>query len=815
MEAQSNQSKLNEAKTMVGWIGAALSGFVCLFLSLSTVHIFSPGLQENDVSDRDLIAPQATSVIDRSETEKSIEKARQNVIPVFQIDRSRDTETLAKIEAAFARAESLQALGLVPIAVKSENKAGASSHGNAKLRANSSHSPRTGVKKTGEASGAAKDFGYSEQLKYLQNQKQLPETDKSALKDELEKQKLAYERALKAGLIQDEELNLALSIKPDEMPSFKAETLTAARRLLSIFDRYPVTDKSVWQEVVQEFLPDKWPVTTRVTASRVINRYLEANLVIDSEGTKVKAQEAVKTVEPVMRPVKEGEVIVPQGALITKDKLYILQELGITHVNRWPFILSMAISLVAALTLVALFLYTYEPKHFFAPSSIGLMFTVQVVVASVASLVGKTNPQFVPIPAAALILTIFFGRRVAIALTLPMILLIAVDRLMDLHFIAAHLLATILAVFSYSSIGRSAVFKTGVLVAFGLIAGDMAACLVDHSISFDLATFGKRLPLDFAGGIVSSIVAVGSLPFLENLYGLITPFRLAELTDANQPLLRRLEENAPGTYQHSLAVANMAEAGAKAIYADANMVRAGALYHDIGKMVRPKYFIENQLGATNPHDNMAPEDSRARVLAHVTDGIALAQKYSLPKAIQDFIPMHQGTTLMAYFYHKACTKYGADKVDPNFYRYPGPKPNTKETAIVMLADVSEAVTHSMRDPSQEEVEAALEKVFQNRWDDGQFSDSGLSYEELHKVKAGFARVWRTLHHERLKYPSTTTGKMPIAPPLVKQENKEEIKQENIEEIKEDLDPCLADTTSFEPTGNSSIQPEQKPEQKIE
>jgi len=158
-----------------------------------------------------------------------------------------------------------------------------------------------------------------------------------------------------------------------------------------------------------------------VTASRVINRYLEANLVIDSEGTKVKAQEAVKTVEPVMRPVKEGEVIVPQGALITKDKLYILQELGITHVNRWPFILSMAISLIAALTLVALFLYTYEPKHFFAPSSIGLMFTVQVVVASVASLVGKTNPQFVPIPAAALILTIFFGRRVAIALTLPMI----------------------------------------------------------------------------------------------------------------------------------------------------------------------------------------------------------------------------------------------------------------------------------------------------------------------------------------------------------------------------------------------------------
>ncbi|MBK9203442.1 MAG: HDIG domain-containing protein [Candidatus Obscuribacter sp.] len=343
-----------------------------------------------------------------------------------------------------------------------------------------------------------------------------------------------------------------------------------------------------------------------------------------------------------------------------------------------------------------------------------------------------------------------------------MILLLAVDRLMDLHSLGAHTLASLGAIWAYSSVSRSAVFSTGILVAVGLVVGDLAATALDHTF-LGWGSFGKRLLLDFAGGITSSIVAVGSLPFLENLFGLITPFRLAELTDANQPLLRRLEENAPGTYQHSLAVANMAEAGAKAIYADANLVRAGALYHDIGKMVRPKYFIENQLGATNPHDSMSPEDSRARVLAHVSDGIALAQKYSLPKAIQDFIPMHQGTTLMAYFYHKACTRDGADNVDPSTYRYPGPKPNSKETAIVMLADVAEAVTHSMRDPSQEEVDEALTKVFQNRWDDGQFNESTLSYEEMQKVKSGFARVWRTLHHERLKYPSTTTGKMAIAP----------------------------------------------------
>jgi hypothetical protein len=210
-------------------------------------------------------------------------------------------------------------------------------------------------------------------------------------------------------------------------------------------------------------------------------------------------------------------------------------------------------------------------------------------------------------------------------------------------------------------------------------------------------------------------------------------------------------------------VANLAEAGAKAIGADINLVRAGAMYHDIGKMVTPRYFIENQLGDKNPHDEIPPEDSRARVLAHVTNGLALAHRHGLPKKIQDFIPEHQGTTIMAYFYHKACLRDGVQNVNDNDYRYPGPKPQSKETAIVMLADVSEAVTHSLRDPSQQDVETAIGNVFQARWDDGQFSESELSSDELEKVKQAFARVWRTLHHERLKYPATTTGRMPVPP----------------------------------------------------
>jgi putative nucleotidyltransferase with HDIG domain len=271
------------------------------------------------------------------------------------------------------------------------------------------------------------------------------------------------------------------------------------------------------------------------------------------------------------------------------------------------------------------------------------------------------------------------------------------------------------------------------------------------------------LSLEFLGGLSSCIVAIGSMPFLENMFGMVTQFRLAELTDPTQPLIRQLEENAPGTYQHSLAVANLAEAGARAIGGDVNLARAGSLYHDIGKMVRPRYFIENQLGDRNPHDAMTPEESRDRVLAHVTDGVALAEKYALPRVVQDFIPQHQGTTLMAYFYHKACMRDGIENVDQSFYRYPGPRPQSKEAAIVMLADVSEAVTHSLKDPTMEEVESSMATVFKARWDDGQFTESTLTLDELERVKKAFVRVWRTLHHDRLKYPSTTTGRMPIPP----------------------------------------------------
>jgi len=428
---------------------------------------------------------------------------------------------------------------------------------------------------------------------------------------------------------------------------------------------------------------------------------------------------------------------------------------------------SLLLSIVAYYAAIVAYLYAYKHRRFFSLSTIAFLLTITLTSSLLTFVMQKDFSQFIPLPATALVVNIFFGRKLASVISFPLLVLLAFAGILDTSSAIVMAAASAAAICSYSKQRHDLVF-TGLLIAITQVLGFLASLAFAPPSSGinGFAGLGKMIVLEFAGGIISSIIAIGSLPFLENIFGLLTPFRLLELTSGDQPLLRKLEIEAPGTYQHSLAVANLAEAGARAIGADSNLTRAGALYHDLGKSVSPKYFIENQLGDKNPHDEIAPEQSREKVLSHVKDGVDLAQRYGLPKTIIDFIPMHQGTSLMAYFYHKACLRDGVDKVNPAAYRYPGPKPNSKETAIVMLADVAEAVTHSMEDPSLEEIDAALTTVFENRYQDGQLNQSSLNYEELQLVKAAFVRVWRTLHHERLKYPTTTTGKMAVPPQAV-------------------------------------------------
>jgi cyclic-di-AMP phosphodiesterase PgpH len=257
-------------------------------------------------------------------------------------------------------------------------------------------------------------------------------------------------------------------------------------------------------------------------------------------------------------------------------------------------------------------------------------------------------------------------------------------------------------------------------------------------------------------GVVSSVVALGISPYLERFFDLITPIRLAELSNPNRPLLKRLAMEAPGTFQHTLFVASLAEAAARELGCNVELIRAGTLYHDIGKMHDPQGFIENQMGFVNKHDQIGnPFISAAIIKKHVSEGLVMARQYNLPKAIQDFIPQHQGTLLISYFYFQAKTqseKNGFKPFPEDDFRYDGPIPQSRETAIVMLADGCEAALRSLKGATTEQAIAMVHKIFKARWRDNQLAESGLKYEELPIIAEIFVKVWQQFNHQRITYP---------------------------------------------------------------
>jgi putative nucleotidyltransferase with HDIG domain len=260
-------------------------------------------------------------------------------------------------------------------------------------------------------------------------------------------------------------------------------------------------------------------------------------------------------------------------------------------------------------------------------------------------------------------------------------------------------------------------------------------------------------------GIFAAVLAMGSIPLLEGPFGLITAMKLIELSNPNQPLLRKLQVEAPGTYYHSIMVGNLAEAGTEAVGGNSLLARVGAYYHDIGKTKRPYFFVDNQFGAENPHDKLAPGLSALIISSHVRDGIELAREHRVPEAIVNFIREHHGTMLISFFYQKALQADTGDGVVEADFRYDGPKPQSKETAIVMLADASEATTRTLKHPTPQAIEQVVRKIIKDRLSDGQLDESNLTLKELDVVAKTFTRVLTGAFHQRIEYPEQVLKEM--------------------------------------------------------
>ena len=511
-------------------------------------------------------------------------------------------------------------------------------------------------------------------------------------------------------------------------------------------------------DILTKHIRSSLPKTQKRAISLILNKILEPNMTEDKLATELEKQKAISQVKPIYSIYKKGDVIVSVGDRITLVQKAALKKMGYNVAQLDFFGLLGIFSLVSLCVFTfAYFLITFDSKYL-KPSYLALIALLISVITMFAVLLPPDVPVYIlPIPAIAMLLTIFTSSRISMLVTVMSIILLGVALQYQATDIFVFLLGGLIAIFTSNSVNYyrrmdivRAGFYVGLVQTFVIIS---IFLLQNGTDSIEFAPLLKSILLGFANGLGSGIIALGSLPLIESAFKIITPYGLAELADHNQILLRRLQFEAPGTYHHSLMVSNLCEAAAEAIGGNPVLARVGAFYHDIGKLKRPLFFIENQsyFGIENPHEKLNPRLSKMVITAHPKDGLELAKEYGLPPVILQFIIQHHGDGIASYFYIQALEQEGAENVSEEQFRYNNPKPSTKETAILMLADAVESAVRSIKTPTQEMIEDIVENIIKERLYDGQLSESPLTQKDLKVVAGVFKRVLRGMQHHRIKY----------------------------------------------------------------
>lgn len=556
--------------------------------------------------------------------------------------------------------------------------------------------------------------------------------------------------------LQNESIDRILLMSDTRWTTIQQEALTVLERVMRGAvreDQIESIRRGLSAQVSLDLTEEQAKVVAELVSPFVVpNSYYSPEL---TESTQQLAREAV---QPITREFLAGELVISRGDVISAADIEALQELGlIQSIPEWQELLG-AVSLI---TILVIFLWLYflrrQPVSLISLRSqflIALLFLLFFIGARILIPNRTVIPYIYPLPAFGLLVSALYGIGPAIILSIPLSVLTAygMPNAMDLTiFYMITSLCAILALGPARSVG--AFFKAGVA-----IAGAGAAVILAYRIPFytwDLIGILTLIGAAVFNGAASASLALLLQYLFAQQLGLVTPLQLLEISRPDHPLLQFFLRSAPGTYQHSLQVSNLAEQAAEAIGADQLLVRVGALYHDCGKAMNPQFFIENQLpDAINTHDNMDPLDAARTVILHVIDGLALARKHRLPSRIQDFISEHHGTLATRYQYNRAVEAAGGDtsKVDLNLFRYPGPSPQSRETAILMLADGTEARARAERPADEASVLALIHRVVDHCQQDGQLDATRLTLRDLHLITESFATTLRGTYHSRIQYP---------------------------------------------------------------
>ncbi|MDP4180944.1 MAG: HDIG domain-containing protein [Bacillota bacterium] len=487
----------------------------------------------------------------------------------------------------------------------------------------------------------------------------------------------------------------------------------------------------------------------------LIKGLIKPNWVVDYSATNKKKDDASKDPKNTVS-IEKGSRILAIGEKVSPDKLALLEELNLLQTkSKFDFAF---IGGVFVLTLMLSFFLILYMRHFsrrslYSRRDLSIICIVIFLVVLIARGLYEISPQYspfaVPVCIAAMLISILLELKLAILINMVLTIAVAIIVKGDISFIYMSIISgTFSAYFVSNSTQRNRLSLAGVII--GVVNMIIILCfgIINKN---DWNTILKNNIIVFMNGLGSMVLTVGILPFMESIFNIVTPLKLIELANPNHPLIKRLLLEAPGTYHHSLMVGNLAEVATETIGGNPILARVGAYFHDVGKLKRPHFFTENQMGE-NPHDKITANLSTLIITSHINDGIELADKYKLPNIIKDIIQQHHGDTLVAYFFHKAKTVEKSEDAKIENFRYQGPKPKTKEAAVVLLADSVEAAVRSMTDKTEGKIEGLIRKIIKDKLDDGQLDQCNLTLKDLDTIASAFMKVLSGFFHAREKYP---------------------------------------------------------------
>ncbi|MGM0419919.1 MAG: HD family phosphohydrolase [Bacillota bacterium] len=500
----------------------------------------------------------------------------------------------------------------------------------------------------------------------------------------------------------------------------------------------------------------------------VFSSDLEPNLTLDEEATTEARASRAEQVEPVMETISAGEIIINQGEEFTQEELNILAEYELTKTDlNWLKITGTAFYFLIITLVIVFYLKKYHPKIWYDNKKLNLIQILLLLLFIIARVISIFDIDIIyyltPVAMVPILLAVLLNSSIAVVVTLYITLLLPLIFAGQFSIAVLAFIGSMIGIFSVENLKQ----RNDLVRAGFYVSGVMIVTLVMFTFIEPAYSAVDTLSLMVVGllnGILVAIFANGFLPYLESIFDLTSSVKLLELSNPSQPLLKRLLVEAPGTYHHSVLIGNLAETAADNIGADSLLARVGAYYHDIGKLSRPYLFSENQFGGDNPHNNIKPNLSALIIKSHVKDGVELGKEYKLPSTIIDIIEQHHGTNLISYFYQEALKENDDSNINEADFSYDGPKPRSKEAAIIMLADICEAAIRSKQysKPNHKRIEVLIRGLIREKLVEEQLNESELTLKDLNVIAESFTRILTGIYHQRIDYPENLEEEMGVA-----------------------------------------------------